>query len=142
MQYESSFVAAALKFAKQISLYLKMLRFCPHFLPTVRRVLKTKMATGHWWNDTSKVKQTYSEQNTVTVPLCPQSISHGLALVQTHIGDDVSNQQDATTFSFIHLFKSALHVSGDTIAHPQEHFLLYVQLLVQYTNTAADRCHG
>jgi len=35
----------------------------------------------------------------------------------------VSNQQDATTFSFINLFKSALHVSGDKFAHPQEHFL-------------------
>ena len=36
---------------------------------------------------------------------------------------DVSNQQDATTFTFINLFKSALHVSGDKFAHPQEHFL-------------------
>ena len=40
--------------------------------------------------------------------------------------NDVSNQQDATTFSFINLlinlFKSALHVSGDKFAHPQEHF--------------------
>jgi hypothetical protein len=33
----------------------------------------------------------------------------------------VSNQQDATTFSFINLFKSALHVSGDKFDHPQEH---------------------
>jgi hypothetical protein len=36
--------------------------------------------------------------------------------------NDVNNQ-DATTFSFINLFKSALHVSGDKFAHPQEHFL-------------------
>jgi hypothetical protein len=36
--------------------------------------------------------------------------------------NDVSNQQEATTFSFINLFKSALHVSGDKFAHPQEHF--------------------
>jgi hypothetical protein len=36
---------------------------------------------------------------------------------------NVSNQQDVTTFSFINLFKSALHVSGDKLAHPQEHFL-------------------
>ena len=37
--------------------------------------------------------------------------------------NDVNNQQDATNFSFINLFKSALHVSGDRFAHPQEHFL-------------------
>ena len=41
--------------------------------------------------------------------------------------DDVSNQQDATTFSFINLFinffKSPLHVSMGKFAHPQEHFL-------------------
>ena len=40
-----------------------------------------------------------------------------------HQYKDVSNQQDATTFSFINLFKSSLHVSGDKVAHPQEHFL-------------------
>ena len=34
----------------------------------------------------------------------------------------VNNQQDATTFTFINLFKSAQHVSGDKFAHPQEHF--------------------
>jgi hypothetical protein len=32
-------------------------------------------------------------------------------------------QQDATTSPFINLFKSALHVSGNKFAHPQEHFL-------------------
>ena len=37
--------------------------------------------------------------------------------------NDVNNQQDATTFSFINLFKSALHVSGDRFAHPQDQFL-------------------
>ena len=37
--------------------------------------------------------------------------------------NDVNNQQDAKTFSFINLFKSALHFSGDKFAHPQEHFL-------------------
>ena len=36
--------------------------------------------------------------------------------------NNVNNQQDATTFSFINLFNSALHVSGDKFAHPQEHF--------------------
>ena len=39
------------------------------------------------------------------------------------IYNDVNNQQDATTFSFIILFNSALHVSGDKFAHPQERFL-------------------
>ena len=58
--------------------------------------------------------------------------------------NDVNNQQDAATFSFINLFKSALHVSGDKFAHPQEHFLTvaYIQLLVQCTDPAANRCHG
>ena len=56
--------------------------------------------------------------------------------------NDVNNQQDATTFSFINLFNSTLHVSGDKFAHPQEHFLTYIQLLVQCTDTVADRCHG
>jgi len=36
---------------------------------------------------------------------------------------DVNKQQDATTFPFINLFNTALHVSGDKFAHPQEHFL-------------------
>ena len=40
-----------------------------------------------------------------------------------HQYNDVNNQQDATTFSFINLFKSAKHVSGDKFAHPQEYFL-------------------
>ena len=36
--------------------------------------------------------------------------------------NNANNQQDATTFSFINLFNSALHVPGDKFAHPQEHF--------------------
>ena len=52
----------------------------------------------------------------------------------------VSNQQDATTFSFINLFNSALHVSGDKFAHSQEHFLTVYSVLVQCTDTAADSC--
>ena len=36
--------------------------------------------------------------------------------------NNINNQQDAKTFSFINLFNSALHVSGDKFAHPQEHF--------------------
>ena len=36
--------------------------------------------------------------------------------------NDVNNQQDATNFSFINLFKSAQYISGDNFTHPQEHF--------------------
>ena len=39
------------------------------------------------------------------------------------IVENVNNQQNATNFSFIILFKSAQHVSGDKLAHPHEHFL-------------------
>ena len=39
-----------------------------------------------------------------------------------HWYNDVSNQQNATNFSFINLFKSALYVLGDKFAHHQEHF--------------------
>ena len=45
------------------------------------------------------------------------------ASYQTKEDDDVNNQEDATTFSFINLFNSALHVSGDKFALHQEHFL-------------------
>ena len=51
--------------------------------------------------------------------------------------NDASNQKYAKTFSFINLFNSSLHVSGDKFAHPQEHFLPYIELLVQCDNTAA-----
>ena len=40
---------------------------------------------------------------------------------------------------FFGLFESALHVSGDKLAHLQEHFWLYVQLLVQCTDIPAGR---
>jgi len=41
---------------------------------------------------------------------------------------------------FIDLFESAVHVSGDKLAHLQEHFRLYIQLwCVQYTDIGADR---
>ena len=47
------------------------------------------------------------------------------AFVAEHnfVYNNVNNQQAATTFSFINLFNSALHVSGDKFAQPQEHFL-------------------
>ena len=41
-----------------------------------------------------------------------------------HQYNDVSNQQDATTFPFITLFNSALHVSDDKFAHPQVLFVV------------------
>jgi len=44
-------------------------------------------------------------------------------IIKVYKLNDVNNQQDATTFSFINLFNSILHVSGDKFAHPQEHFL-------------------
>ena len=59
--------------------------------------------------------------------------------MNTLMVNDLNNQQDATNFSFINFFNSALHVSGDKFAHPQEHILLYIQLLVQCTDTVADR---
>jgi len=40
---------------------------------------------------------------------------------------------------FIDLFKSALRVSGDKLAHLQEHFLTVCTVLVQCTDIAADR---
>ena len=40
---------------------------------------------------------------------------------------------------FIHLFESALHVSGDKFAHLQEHFLTVYTALVQCTDIVADR---
>ena len=46
------------------------------------------------------------------------------------INNDVNNQQYATTFSFINFFNSALHVSGDKFAHPQEHFFTVYTALV------------
>ena len=76
-------------------------------------------------------------------PLQRASSVHTLVVNSSIPDSDVNNQQDATNFSFINLFNSALHVSGDKFSHPQEHFLtVYIQLLVHCTDTAADRCHG
>jgi len=41
-------------------------------------------------------------------------------------------------FRLLIFFKSALHVSGDTLAHPQEHFLTVYTALVQCTDIATD----
>jgi len=40
---------------------------------------------------------------------------------------------------FIDLFESVLHVSGDQLAHLQEHFLTVYTALAQCTDIAADR---
>jgi len=40
---------------------------------------------------------------------------------------------------FIDLFESALNVSGDKLAHLQEHFLTAYTAFVQCTDIAADR---
>ena len=45
---------------------------------------------------------------------------------------DVNNQLDATTFSFINLFKSALHVSGGKFAHFIVFELLYLVFIWLY----------
>ena len=68
----------------------------------------------------------------ILIPNYQTARNHTLEHLNLHkvpkIGDikmrnDVNNQQYATTFSFINLFNSALHVSDDKFAHPQEHFL-------------------
>ena len=46
-----------------------------------------------------------------------------MLFVSQFTSKDVNNQQDATTFLVINIFKSAQHVSGDKFAHPQEHVL-------------------
>jgi len=48
-------------------------------------------------------------------------------------------QQFPLIDSFIDLFEFSLHVSGDKLAHLQEHFLIVYMALVQCTDVAADR---
>jgi len=48
-------------------------------------------------------------------------------------------QQFSLIDLFIGLFESAVYVSGDKLAHLQEYFWLYIQLLVQCADIAADR---
>ena len=56
---------------------------------------------------------------------------------------DVSNQQDATTFSFINPFLNQPYMFRATNSPILRSTLwLYIQLLVQCTDTAADRWHG
>jgi hypothetical protein len=54
---------------------------------------------------------------------------------------DVSNQRDATTFSFINLFNLALHVSGDKFTHPQELFLTVYTAFGTMHRSAAVSVH-
>jgi len=66
-----------------------------------------------------------------------QSVFYNLSCVTEDAGiyNDVSNQQDVTTFSFIDLFKLAQNVSGDIFAHLQEHFLsLYTAFVTMHCN--------
>ena len=51
-------------------------------------------------------------------------------------------QQFSFTELFIDQFEYALHVSGDKLAHLQEHFLTVYTALVQCTDIAADRWQG
>ena len=55
--------------------------------------------------------------------------------------NDVNNQEDARTFSFITLFKSALHVSGDKFVHPQDHFLTEYTAIGTMNRSAAVSVH-
>jgi hypothetical protein len=55
-------------------------------------------------------------------PQLRKNYRHDVCVTVHHQYNAVSNQQDATPFSFINLFKSALHVLGDKFTHPQEHF--------------------
>ena len=49
--------------------------------------------------------------------------------------------EDTTKFSFINLFKSALHVSGNNFAHSQEHFLIVYSAFVTIHRSAAVSVH-
>ena len=44
-------------------------------------------------------------------------------------------------FRLLLFFKSALHVSGDKFAHPQEHFLTIYTAFGTMHHDAADGCH-
>jgi hypothetical protein len=71
----------------------------------------------------------------VTVWLQTSIAELNVCVTVHHQYSDVNNQQDATTFSFINLFKSAQHVTGDKFAHPQEHFLTaYTAFGTMYCN--------
>jgi hypothetical protein len=60
------------------------------------------------------------------------------------LNNDVNNQQDATTFSFNNVFKSAQHVSGDKFTHPQEHLRLwrvFYSILINVADIHSDHIY-
>ena len=75
--------------------------------------------------ETGKEDNNFEEDNVKSVTDLKKYSSgkFDVCLTVHHQYNDVSNQQDATTFSFINLFKSTLRVSGDKFFHSQEHFL-------------------
>ena len=56
--------------------------------------------------------------------------------------NDVSNQLDATDFSFTNLLNQSYMFRTTDSPVLRSIFDCILQLLVQYTDTAADRCHG
>jgi len=52
--------------------------------------------------------------------------------------NNVNSQQDATNFSFINLFNSALHVSGIKFAHPQELVAVYTAFGTMHRSAAVS----
>jgi hypothetical protein len=56
--------------------------------------------------------------------------------------NDVNDRQDATTFSFINLFIQPYTFRATNSPILRSIFWLYIQFLVQCTDTAADRCYG
>jgi len=63
-----------------------------------------------------------------------------VCLTVFHQLNDVHNQQDATTFSFINLLNQPCMFRAKNSPILRSTFCLYLQLLVQCTDTAADRC--
>ena len=114
-----------------------------HVLPVVRRVdnrlvprFRVKVAMTlffpFYYDLTSirkeRASRTATDMHSLTFWWSVQCVFQHYTLIDVcvtvhHWYNDVSNQQDATNFSFINLFKSVLHVPGDQFAHPQEHFL-------------------
>ena len=71
------------------------------------------LTNRRWW--------LFTRVNTVQQNVSDNELD--VCVTMHHQYNDVSNQQDATIFTFINIFNSTLHVSGDKFAHPQEHFL-------------------
>ena len=65
----------------------------------------------------------------------------GVCVTVRHWYYDISNQRVATAFEFINLFNSALHVSGNKFAHPQEPFLTVCTAFGTMHRSAAVSVH-